>query len=84
MNKNEDVKNGVIFSSGESNDAFAQYFTGQSYLNLLVNEDDVNVVVGNVTFEPAIQKVIKYYLLQVEKVGTKKKGKKPKNYYLAQ
>ncbi|AGZ25635.1 MULTISPECIES: cupin domain-containing protein [Staphylococcus] len=53
MNKNEDVKNGVIFSSGESNDAFAQYFTGQSYLNLLVNEDDVNVVVGNVTFEPA-------------------------------
>ncbi|WP_017547477.1 cupin domain-containing protein [Salinicoccus carnicancri] len=53
MVKNQDVKNGTIFSSGEPNNAFADFFTGQSYLNVLVNERDVNVVVGNVTFEPA-------------------------------
>ena len=38
-----------IFPRGEENTAFAQYFTGQSYLNMLSLEQ---VVVGNVTFEP--------------------------------
>lgn len=52
MAKNEDVKNGVIFGSGDKNDAFAQYFVGQSYLKNLVSDPDVNVGVGNVTFEP--------------------------------
>ncbi|WP_414050501.1 cupin domain-containing protein [Macrococcus animalis] len=53
MVKHEDVKNGVIFPVGEKNEAFSQYFIGQSYLNLLVNNENVNVNVGNVTFEPA-------------------------------
>jgi quercetin dioxygenase-like cupin family protein len=38
-----------VFPTGGTNDAYAQYFTGQSYLNMLSLEQ---VVVGNVTFEP--------------------------------
>lgn len=38
-----------IFPIGNKNDAFVQYFTGQSYLNMLSLEQ---VVIGNVTFEP--------------------------------
>lgn len=52
MTKNEEVKNGVIFPIGEKNEAFAQYFVGQSYLNNLISDPEVNVGVGNVTFEP--------------------------------
>ncbi|UQS82574.1 cupin domain-containing protein [Bombilactobacillus folatiphilus] len=52
MVKNESVKDGVIFDSGDKNTAFAQYFIGQSYLNNLVADPQVNVGVGNVTFEP--------------------------------
>ncbi|MHC5407394.1 cupin domain-containing protein [Listeria seeligeri] len=52
MAKFEEVKNGVIFPSGEKNDAFAQFFVGQSYLKTLVADSAVNVGVGNVTFEP--------------------------------
>ncbi len=39
-----------IFSVGEKNDAFAQYFIGQSYLKMLTTE---RVPVANVTFEPS-------------------------------
>lgn len=38
-----------IFPVGGENTAFAQYFDGMSYLNMLSLEQ---VVVGNVTFEP--------------------------------
>lgn len=38
-----------VFKTGEPNDAYAQYFVGQSYLNMLSLEQ---VVIGNVTFEP--------------------------------
>ena len=38
-----------VFSMGKTNDTYAQYFDGQSYLNMLSLEQ---VVVGNVTFEP--------------------------------
>ncbi|UWP60369.1 cupin domain-containing protein [Ruminococcus gauvreauii] len=38
-----------VFPMGETNDAYAQYFVGQSYLNMLSAEQ---VAVGNVTFEP--------------------------------
>ena len=41
-----------IFEKGEPNDAFAQYFIGQSYLNPLVDMDDFLVFLANVTFEP--------------------------------
>lgn len=39
-----------IFPRGGANTAFAQYFTGNSYLNMLTTE---GVPIGNVTFEPA-------------------------------
>ncbi|BBO74235.1 cupin [Desulfosarcina widdelii] len=38
-----------IFPKGELNEAFARYFTGTSYLNMLSLE---GVIIGNVTFEP--------------------------------
>ena len=38
-----------VFATGNKNDAFAEYFIGQSYLNMLSLEQ---VVIGNVTFEP--------------------------------
>lgn len=38
-----------VFPIGETNDAFAKYFIGQSYLNMLSTEQ---VTIGNVTFEP--------------------------------
>lgn len=38
-----------VFPVGEKNDAFAQYFVGQSYLNML---STTQVGIGNVTFEP--------------------------------
>ena len=38
-----------IFPRGMKNDAYAKYFVGQSYLNMLTTE---GVVIGNVTFEP--------------------------------
>lgn len=38
-----------VFPTGEPNDAYARFFVGQSYLNMLSTEQ---VVIGNVTFEP--------------------------------
>lgn len=38
-----------IFPTGEKNTAFAKYFVGQSWLNMLTTEC---VAIGNVTFEP--------------------------------
>lgn len=38
-----------VFKTGKKNDAFAKYFVGQSYLNMLTTE---RVPIGNVTFEP--------------------------------
>lgn len=48
MDWNE-LKNTSIFPVGESNDAYAQYFDGQSWLNMLSLEQ---VSIGNVSFEP--------------------------------
>ena len=39
----------TVFARGAKNDAYAKYFVGQSYLNMLSLEQ---VVIGNVTFEP--------------------------------
>ena len=52
MIKHQEVEQGIIFPIGERNDAYAQYFTGQSYLKTLVSDPEVNVSVGKVTFEP--------------------------------
>ncbi len=52
MTKHQEVKQGVIFPIGEKNEAYAQYFIGQSYLQSLVADAAINVGVANVTFEP--------------------------------
>lgn len=44
-----DGTRGGMFGLGVPNDAFAQYFIGQSYLNALNQE---GVPISNVTFEP--------------------------------
>ena len=41
-----------IFGLGLPNDGFAQYFSGQSYLNPLNKPGETSVFVANVTFEP--------------------------------
>lgn len=38
-----------VFPAGDKNEAYKQYFTGQSYLNMVSTEQ---VAIGNVTFEP--------------------------------
>ena len=38
-----------VFPAGKPNDAYAEFFIGQSYLNMLSTEQ---VSIGNVTFEP--------------------------------
>ena len=40
-----------VFGKGQANDAFAQYFDGQSFLNPLVDEESP-LFLANVTFEP--------------------------------
>ena len=52
MVKNVQLKEKQLFPVGEANVAYQDFFVGQSYLSMLVNEPDVNVGVGNVTFEP--------------------------------
>ncbi|MCS6143509.1 cupin domain-containing protein [Latilactobacillus curvatus] len=52
MVKNEQLKEKQLFPVGKANVAYQDFFVGQSYLSMLVSEPDVNVGVGNVTFEP--------------------------------
>lgn len=49
MDIEKELGPGAVFPVGEKNEAFARYFTGQSYLNMLTTE---GVGVGYVTFEP--------------------------------
>lgn len=46
----DELKNSTVFPIGGENVNFAQYFVGTSYLNMISTEQ---VVIGNVTFEPA-------------------------------
>lgn len=41
-----------VFPMGEANDAYAEFFVGQSFLNMLSTEQ---VSIGNVTFEPGFR-----------------------------
>ena len=51
LNK-DDFEKANIFGMGNPNDAFAQYFIGNSYLNPLNEFGESPVFVANVTFEP--------------------------------
>ena len=41
-----------IFGTGNPNDAYAKYFIGNSYLNMLTQVEDAKLSLCNVTFEP--------------------------------
>ena len=51
MNKKEFDKEN-IFGLGNPNDEFAEYFSGNSYLNPLTNPEECPLFLANVTFEP--------------------------------
>ena len=51
MNKDFDAQN--IFGKGTPNTGFAQYFTGESFLNPLTKPGESAVFLANVTFEPS-------------------------------
>lgn len=51
MNKEQFDKENV-FGLGKPNEAFAQYFIGNSYLNPLTDMDKTSLFLANVTFEP--------------------------------
>lgn len=59
-----DKENLSVFPVGEKNDAFAQYFVGQSYLKMLSVEQ---VGIGNVTFEPSCRN--NWHIYRAEKGG---------------
>ena len=48
----EQNNHGGIFGLGEPNNAYAQYFKGNSYLNPLTKPGETSVFLANVTFEP--------------------------------
>ena len=51
IDKKQFEKNNV-FGMGKSNEAFAKYFIGESFLNPLTNPQETTVFLANVTFEP--------------------------------
>lgn len=53
-----------VFPTGEPNNAYADYFTGQSYLHMLSTEQ---IVIGNVTFEPGCRN--NWHIHQAKKGG---------------
>ncbi len=53
MMPNELFEKENVFGIGQPNSAFAQYFTGESFLNLLVDPATSPVFLANVTFEPS-------------------------------
>ena len=48
----EEFEKANIFGKGSFNEAFAQYFIGDSFLNPLTNPKETAVFLANVTFEP--------------------------------
>lgn len=50
--KKEEFEKINIFGTGEPNDAYAEYFTGNSFLNFLMKPGSSSVFLANVTFEP--------------------------------
>lgn len=50
--KKEKFEQANMFGKGAPNDAYAQYFTGNSFLNPLTNPQECSVFLANVTFEP--------------------------------
>ena len=52
MAKNEEEVKNSVFGFGDSNEAFAKFFKGTSYLKPLAESEKAKVAVHNVSFEP--------------------------------
>lgn len=52
VTKENEFNQANVFGKGEDNVMFAQYFEGNSYINLLTNPGEFNVFLANITFEP--------------------------------
>lgn len=48
----DDFEKVNVFGKGSLNEAFSQYFIGNSFLNPLTNPNETAVFLANVTFEP--------------------------------
>lgn len=48
----EEFERANVFGTGDPNDAYAQYFVGNSFLNPLTKPGESPVYLANVTFEP--------------------------------
>ncbi len=57
VNSREEFDKLNVFGMGQENTAFAQYFTGNSYLNPLTVPGETAVFLANVTFEPGCRKL---------------------------
>ena len=56
-----------IFGKGQENSAYAQFFTGRSYLNPLTAPGDGRLFLANVTFEPGCRN--NWHIHHAEKGG---------------
>lgn len=88
MKNEEEVKNSV-FGFGQSNDAFAKFFKGTSYLKPLAESKEAKTAVHNVSFESGCRNnwhmhTVPQILIAVElvKAGTKKKVSQLKRCFL--
>ena len=52
MAKNEEEVKNSVFGFGNSNEAFAKFFKGTSYLKALAESKEAKTAVHNVSFEP--------------------------------
>lgn len=52
MAKNEEEVKNSVFGFGKFNEAYAKYFQGKSFLNLLASSKETKTGVSNVSFEP--------------------------------
>ncbi len=52
INSQEEFSKYNLFKLGNPNDAFAQYFSGKSFINNLASPKDATVGIINVSFEP--------------------------------
>ena len=63
----EEFEKTNIFGKGDFNEAFAQYFIGDSFLNPLTDPKETAVFLANVTFEPGCRN--NWYIHHAKKGG---------------
>ena len=70
------------FGTGTANTAYAQYFTGDSFLNPLTDPEG-GLFAANVTFEPGClnnwrtKEAVSSYSVRLAKAGTRRKARPP-------